>query len=158
MKAKKNQSLSNWEKYIEAVTGLLLILGILVVLVNWNITPNTLALKYNSDGQATWICGKWIIIFLVGLNIIIYGGLTLLGRSPNRFFYIVTINKENLKRQYEWAEKFLRYFKLELVSLLVYIEVITMFQNRRSIGSILVLLLIILATIVKYIRKSIALK
>ena len=98
---------------IFAVIGLLLHASL--VLGAWNLLPAVIPVHFNFVGDAdTW--GDASDLFrLFGLSVLIYLGLTWLGRYAHKFNYPWQITADNAEEQYTLARVFLKAIKCETV-------------------------------------------
>jgi uncharacterized membrane protein len=106
-----------------AVVGLLF--HALLVLGAWNLLPASIPVHYNYTGEADAWGDRSNLFLLLGLSILVYFGLTFLGRYPHKFNYPWQITPDNAERQYNLARNFLRAVKCEIVWLFAVISLQT---------------------------------
>lgn len=105
---------------ILAVCGLLL--HALLVLGVWNLLPASILVHFNFVGEANAWGDKSDLFWLLSLSVLIYLGLTWLGRYPHKFNYPWQITADNAERQYNLARVFLKAIKCEMVWLFAIIS------------------------------------
>jgi uncharacterized membrane protein len=106
--------------------------GIILLLVLWGLTlfvyfksPAIVPIHFNEAGQPDGYGSKIINLLLPVIATILFGGLTVVGKYPHRFNYLVAITEENAEKQYRAATRLMRYVKLGVVALFILIVLIT---------------------------------
>lgn len=113
------------ETVLEFLSGGILLFLIFLLFQNWNAIPDSIPTHFGISGKADTWGSKYIILFLPSITLLIYVGLTILGRYPHVYNYPWQITDENAIRQYILARTFLCWLKFELVVLFTCIEWIT---------------------------------
>ncbi|HMJ46959.1 MAG TPA: DUF1648 domain-containing protein [Ferruginibacter sp.] len=91
--------------------------------INYSRLPNTIPIHYNWNGEIDGYGSKATLLILPVIITIIIIGLTILNRYPHLFNYPQSITKENAAKEYSLATRFIRYIKLIVVYLFIFIEV-----------------------------------
>ncbi len=99
-----------------------LLLHALLVLRTWNLMPESIPVHFNFAGEADSWGDKSDLLWLFGLSLLVYAGLTWLGRYPHKFNYPWQITPNNAERQYNLARNFLKVIKCEIVWLFAIIS------------------------------------
>jgi hypothetical protein len=155
--------MQKFEKMIEAI-NLLFVLGNIIFLVYaWNILPNRIPLHYTFSGQIDKYGGKYTLIFLPIVIVVMYLGLTLLCKFPHVFNYAVEITSENAERQYRIGVRYIMILKLAIVIIFSYIQFKSIqlaFNNKDSLGVwfLPIFLLVLFVPLIIYVKKSISMK
>ena len=96
-----------------AVCGLLV--HNLVILAAWNLLPESIPVHFDFAGKVDAWGDRSDILLLFGLSVLFYGGLTWLGRYPQKFNYPWNVTERNAARQYTLASSFMRVIKVQTV-------------------------------------------
>ncbi|AGB18564.1 DUF1648 domain-containing protein [Thermoanaerobacterium thermosaccharolyticum] len=154
---------STFEKVIEIIVIINLILELLLFIRYWPYLPNKVPIHYSLFGNPdSW--GSKRTLFLIPLvSILLYFMFSYISRFPHIFNYIPEITEENAERQYRNARTLMTCLKVEVIFLLSFILYKDIYIALRKfkelgIGSIAILLIIIFVTIVYFIIKSIKLR
>ena len=102
---------TTFDKILEAISLLLLIIGLLVACYSWS---------------------RIHIIFLAGISVTMYILLTVLARFPEKINYAVKITPENAEIQYFLGIRFIRFIKLWVLLIFDYIKLMTIFIYLRK--------------------------
>jgi uncharacterized membrane protein len=113
------------ETVLEFLSGSILLFLIILLFQNWNAIPDLIPTHFGISGKADAWESKYAILLLPSITLLIYVGLTILGRYPHVYNYPWRITDENATRQYILARTFLCWLKFELVVLFTCIEWIT---------------------------------
>jgi len=130
---------------IEILAFVGLLLHALIILGMWNFLPETIPVHFDFAGQANSWGDRSDLLLLFGLSILIYAGLSWLGRYPHKFNYPWKITLDNAERQYHLARIFVKVIKCEIVWLLALITsqaIGVSFGLANGLGSIFVALVI----------------
>ncbi len=126
-----------------AIVGLML--HALLILGAWNLLPASIPVHYNLAGEANAWGDRSNLFLLFGLSILVYLGLTWLGRYPHKFNYPWQVTADKAERQYNLARNFLRAVKCEIVWLFAIISLQTIGISlglANGLGSFFVILVI----------------
>jgi hypothetical protein len=152
----KGKTAENFGSLLEyaAIGGLLV--HLFVVSLSWKLireffygSPTVLdAAENNAAGND--------VLWLFTISLIMYGGLTVLGRHPEIFNYPWTIDESNAPQQYKLARNFIKQIKVELAWLFAMIALQTAGQCLEEFGglvnfSIFLMTLMISATVIGYL-------
>src|SRR5579875_2478059 len=110
--------LSRFDKRLEAISKIVLLLMWLLFLATFFSSPSIVAIHYNALGKADDYGNKTIFVILPIIATVIYFGLTKINQYPHRFNYITKITTENAEYQYTLATRMLRFIKLAILVLI----------------------------------------
>ena len=112
-----------------SVIGILAAVGLLihalVILGMWNLLPESIPVHFNFAGQANAWGDRSDLLLLFGLSVLVYSGLTWLGRYPHKFNCPWKITSNNAEQQYHLASGFMMVIKCEIVWLFAIISLQT---------------------------------
>lgn len=119
--------------------------------------PFSIPNHFGISGEADSWGSKSTLWYLLGTNVVLYGGLTISRGFPHYFNYPINITEQNARRQYQLAIWFLAVLKTELVGLFTYLEwqMLQVALGRSSGLSswfLAAVLLVPLVSIVFYVR------
>lgn len=104
------------------------ILAILALAALWLILlyfyaklPNTIPVHFDAAGKIDGYGPKILLLFEPLFASILYTGLTVLNRYPHLFNYLSPINEDNAAYQYRMATRLIRYLKLLIVFLFIFV-------------------------------------
>jgi hypothetical protein len=104
---------------LAAVAGLLFFAWMLVDF--WSDLPGRVPVHFNAAGQADGWGGRGGTLTLPVVGLVLYIGLSLLGRYPHIYNYPFKLTRQNVERQYRAARALLAALKAEIVWLFAYI-------------------------------------
>jgi len=113
------RSPSEWTLDGLALGGVLL--NCLIITVGWLSLPASVPSHFGFSGTPTTWSGRAVLWLLPSVSLLIFTGLTVLGRYPHVFNYPWPITTKNADRQYRLARLLLGWVKLEVVWLFAYI-------------------------------------
>jgi uncharacterized membrane protein len=91
-------------------------------IINYSRLPGTIPIHYNWNGEIDGYGSKATLLILPAIVTIIIIGLTALNRYPHVFNYPQLLTKENAARQYSLATRLIRYIKLIVVLIFIFID------------------------------------
>lgn len=130
---------------IEILAFVGLLLHALIILGMWNSLPETIPVHFDFAGQADAWGDRRDLLLLFGLSVLIYAGLSWLGRYPHKFNYPWKITLDNAERQYLLARIFVKVIKCEIVWLFTIITLQAIgisFERASGLGSFFAVLVI----------------
>jgi len=136
---------SVFSSVIETLAAVGLLLHVLLILGTWNLLPESIPVHFNFAGEADAWGDRSDLLWLFGLSLLVYAGLTWLGRYPHKFNYPWQITPNNAERQYNLAKNFLNVIKFETVWLFAVISLQMIgisFDLASGLGSFFVPLVI----------------
>jgi len=105
--------------WILEVVALLMLTGTVIFIFNsYASLPDKIATHFNSKGEPDAFGNKSTIWLVMGINIFIYGLLSLAARIPHKFNYLVEITEQNAARQYQIALDMIR--GLKVIAMLIF--------------------------------------
>ncbi|HTQ64794.1 MAG TPA: DUF1648 domain-containing protein [Puia sp.] len=117
-------------------------MGILFIwiytIIHYSQLPDTIPSQYNFKGEADNYGTKKIMWILPGILTVLVIGLTILNRYPQVFNYPVKITEENALRQYTMATRLIRFLKLTIVVLIIFVDIKmtkSVHDNQSNLGS-----------------------
>ena len=87
--------------------------------------PTTIPIHFNALGKADNYGNKMTLLILPLIATIIYFAITRLNKQPHILNYMTTITKENAKKEYTGATRFLRFLKLVILLIFSLIILLT---------------------------------
>lgn len=93
----------------------------LMLLYFYSKLPNTIPVHFDAAGKIDGYGSKIILLLEPVLASILYVGLTVLNRYPHLFNYLSQINEDNAAYQYRMATRLIRYLKLLIVFLFIFV-------------------------------------
>lgn len=127
-----------WLDWImEAVAILILLAMIALIVMQYTSLPSIIPTHFNASGEVDGYGGKWTVLLLAVVAIVVYVLATLASRYPNLMNYPIPITEENHERQFLNAVKMIRVLKCLSVILfffLVYGVIQNAFQKSSGIG------------------------
>lgn len=103
--------------------GLLFLL--IYTLLNYRQLPETISMHFNWKGEVDRQGNKATIWIIPGILIIILIGLSTLNKYPQVFHYHTKITSQNAERQYTLATRLIRFLKLAIVIIFLFINIKT---------------------------------
>lgn len=148
--------LSNLEKALETVSLFTVIAVLAVQFILWKDIPNNIPTHFGPSGTPDAWGGKGSLIMLPFVEIGLYILLTVVGKFPHAYNYIVEITEQNARYQYQNARTLISWLKADLVIVFGYIQykTIQVALGRASglgAGFVLVFLLVLFGTVGYYI-------
>jgi uncharacterized membrane protein len=108
-------SLTVFDKTIEAIVLLILIVFWFFTSYHYKSLPDVIPTHFKANGEVDGYGLKWTILTLPSIATLFYFGLTILAKYPHKFNYTATITKGNAKKLYSIATQMLRIMKLALI-------------------------------------------
>ncbi|NMA02279.1 MAG: DUF1648 domain-containing protein [Clostridia bacterium] len=152
--------LSSLEKFLEALAFIGILLNIIFIAMFWTELPSKIPTHFGPSGAPDGWGGKGMLLFLTGMNIMMYLLLTIVNKFPHTFNYPVKITPENALKQYYLARHLLGFLKTETVLLFTYIlwgTIQVALGKAEGLGILFlpIILFIIFGTIGVYFYKAI---
>lgn len=83
--------------------------------------PESVPVHFGIFGEPdSWAC-KWTILISPAISIVLYAGMTILGRYPHLYNYPWPVTPENAAAQYQLTRSLLIWVKAEITCLFAYI-------------------------------------
>lgn len=122
---------AKFSEHLGPLDVFLLISGFVLVFAMWmriiwgyDALPDTIPSHFNVRGEVDGYGGKAIVVVIGGLATVLFVGLEILSRYPQRFNYPVKITAANRTVQYRLASRFVRVLNLSVM--LVFLGVVHM--------------------------------
>lgn len=93
-----------------------------LVVVYWSHLPDSIPIHYNAAGKPDSWSGKWSLLILPIVCLVIYIGLSILTRFPHLYNFPWKITEENKERQFHLAQMLVLSIKTEGIWLFGYIQ------------------------------------
>lgn len=156
---KINLPTDGFDRAIQLIGGVLLILLIIHPLYHFMALPDSIPVHFNASGEPDRFGSKYTIWFMPILGIVLYIGLSIVTRYPHTYNYVVRITEENAKRQYFLATKLMRILNLQVVLIFFYINygmIQTALGQSNGLGSLVfpIITVPILGTLIWYLYQS----
>lgn len=91
----------------------------------YSVMPETIPTHFNFAGEADGFGDKNTIFLMPVIGTLLFAALSLLQQIPHAFNYVTEITLENAQKQYTAAVRMLRFLKLALIVIFIFIEVLT---------------------------------
>ena len=88
--------------------------------------PETIPIHFNGSGEADRSGDKSTLLFLPAVCSILILGMTKINQYPHLFNFPVAVTSDNAPRQYHLAQRMIRYLKLVIVFIFLFINLHTM--------------------------------
>ena len=111
--------LSRSDQAFEIIGWISLILMWVYTLMNYSTLPDTIPIHFNGEGHPDNFGTRATIFIFTGIGTLIFVGLTILNKYPQKFNYLDKITPENAQRQYTNATKMVRFLKLAISLILL---------------------------------------
>ncbi|WP_417291423.1 DUF1648 domain-containing protein [Corallibacter sp.] len=122
------------DKLLQITPFILLGIGLVYTLINYNSLPAQVPVHFNFSGEVTNYAEKNSIWFLTILGFVLTFGMYKLMQYPHQFNYPVKITPENAEKQYKSAIKMMTYMNIGVASLFLIInyEIVRVSINSES--------------------------
>ena len=148
--------LSNYDKFLEIISLILLVSIWIFVIYNYSALPEIINTHFDLNGKPDGSGDKKFIFGLPTVATLLYTLLTVLNRFPHTFNYTVEITEENALDQYTRGTKILRSVKFVLLGVFGYASWQTTSNVNISPWFIPVMIVSLLTPIIYYnVKKSI---
>jgi uncharacterized membrane protein len=117
--------LTSWEKSLEALTILGVILLFTLVFTSWESLPERIPQHFGVTGAPDAWGSKRTLMVLPITTLVMYLLLTIVSKYPHTLNYPYEINEQNIQVQYRYARYMLVVLKAEIIWFFLYIEWIT---------------------------------
>lgn len=119
-----------------------------LALYNFPHLPAQIPSHFNAGGEPDDYSGRGTIFFLPAVGTVLFAGITVLLRYPHLFNYPVEITESNAASQYANAVRLMRYLRLALVGIFLYIEHRTVSVAEGSSSSLGILFLPVMMLVI----------
>lgn len=156
---KINIKLSNNQFFWEIFSFVLLILYWLYITLSFRSLPSTIPTHYNFKGEPDAFGSSGTIFLLPIIGTFILIGFSALSKIPHHFNYLVVITEENAEKQYSTALTMLRFLKITILFVFIFIDYRTIQLAKKEDVSgqnwtFMILPLIIFIPVIYYIFQS----
>ena len=150
---------SSYEKTLEALALIGLLLGSLILLVHWSDIPSRVPNHFGASGEPNSWGGKSILTFYLIMTVSLFSVFTFAGRFPHKCNYPWPITEANASAQYKITRSMLSCLKAQCMWLFVFLEWKTIQIARGSakglgIYSLPTFLIFTLGTVGFYLLKG----
>lgn len=146
--------------FLEIILEIMSIIGLVcafyAMIRFWPELPATIPKHFGIDGKVDAWGDRSSLYFLLGVNLLLYVGLSASRWFPQYFNYPVQITEDNARRQYQLAIWFMSILKAQVVWLFVYlqwqtIQVALGYENGLGAWLIAVVLVVPLLSLIIYV-------
>jgi uncharacterized membrane protein len=126
-----------WLDWIMEVVAILILLAMIALLfIQYASLPSIIPTHFNASGEVDGYGGKWTVLLLAVVAVVIYVLATLAIRYPNLMNYPIPITEENHERQFLNAVKMrvLKCLSVILFFFLIYGVIQNAYQKSSGIG------------------------
>lgn len=150
----------NVGKILDLISIVIILISVIMTIKYWMNAPDIIPTHYSLLGEANGYGSKNTLFLLLGIEVVIYIGMSILSKYPQIYNYVVVINDSNREKQYNMSTTFVRVMKLELLIIFSYIQLIgvipkTSGKSMMSPYFLTLELIVVFGSIAFYIRKSI---
>jgi len=127
--------LSRSDQAFEIIGWLSLVIMWVYTFTNYSTLPDIIPIHFNGEGQPDDFGSRATIFIFTGIGTLIFVGLTVLNKYPQKFNYLGKITPENAQRQYTNATKMVRFLKFAIsLILLLSVYEISQIATGKSQG------------------------
>ncbi len=157
---KINIKLSNNQYFWEIFSFVLLLLYWMYIIFSFRSLPSAIPTHYNFNGEPDAFGSSETIFLLPIIGTFILLGFSALSKIPHHFNYLVEITEENAEKQYSIALSLLRFLKITILFVFIFIDYQTIQLAKKDDFSgqnwtFMILPLIIFIPVIYYIFQSI---
>lgn len=149
-----NTESTSFQKLIEALSALLLMLFIALIALNYSNLPDRIPGHYNAFGEIDRWGSKVEILFLPAITLFIYFILTLLTHYPSVWNVPSIRNEQNAEAVYSCLKTMLVLLKLEITALFFMISFFSIGGKSLPVSYLPVLLSVVLSTTAYFTLRS----
>ncbi|WP_044212031.1 DUF1648 domain-containing protein [Flammeovirga sp. OC4] len=120
---------------IELVCIVILIITWILPLVVYNDLPEEIAIHFNAKGIPDSYGPKSSLFSLPIFSLLLFLLLTILNKYPHTFNYPVEITEENALKQYTLSTRFIRFLKLSILIVFLFIVYKSISLNPEGLGN-----------------------
>lgn len=113
---------SSFDHILEGLAIVCVLLSVGITFYFFPILPDRIPTHFNIEGVPDGYGSRTTLCFLVVLQVLFYGFLSLIAKYPHTFNYMTQITEENAYEKYRGALRFLRWTKLWILGLFAYIN------------------------------------
>ena len=151
------------EKIIIAITLMLSVGNFVYLFMNWSNIPDVVPTHFGVSGMANDFGSKNSLLLSPIMATLLSVGMIVLSYFPKAFNIPVTLNRENIKREYKLGRDLLLVIALEISAFFLYVEVQNIriaLERVKSLGGafIVIELVVIFFTVAFYIFKMVKAK
>jgi uncharacterized membrane protein len=110
-----------YDVFLDALAAIALFFHIGLVAYSWSSLPERIPHHFNAAGVPDRWGGRWILILLPAIALVLYAGLTVVAAVPRIWNWPIVITPENAARQYRIGRSLLGWLKVEIVWLFLVI-------------------------------------
>ena len=92
------------------------------MIIYYNKLPDEIPMHYGFDGKPDAYSGKWTIVVLPIVGLVMYAGLSLIRKIPHLYNYAWPITETNAKAMYTLSVNLITWIKMEIVLMFAYIQ------------------------------------
>ena len=150
---------SSYEKTLEVLSFIGLILGPIILLVHWSDIPSRVPNHFGSSGKPNSWGGKSLLTVYLIMTVSLFSVFTFAGQFPHKCNYAWPITEANASAQYQITRSMLSFLKAQSMWLFVFLEWKTIQIAREGSGglgiySLPTFLLVTLGTVGFYLLKA----
>jgi hypothetical protein len=113
---------SSFERTLRIASIVGVVFLFFLVVVYWSQLPDSIPIHYNAAGKPDSWSGKWSLLILPIIGLVLYIGLSILTRFPHLYNFPWKITEENKERQFHLAQMLVLSIKTESIWLFGYIQ------------------------------------
>lgn len=119
----------NWLDYLIEICSILTLIAIITVVIsNYTSLQNSISTHYNLTGSTDSYGSKSLIWLYPILAVLFYIGFSILIKFPHKYNYPVSITDQNVRKVYKSGIIVIRFVKLIVIVLLLYLSLKTIYD------------------------------
>ena len=113
---------SSFERTLRIVSIVGVVFLFFLVVVYWSQLPDSIPIHYNAAGKPDSWSGKWSLLIMPTVGLVLYIGLSILTGFPHLYNFPWKITEINKERQFHLAQMLVLSIKTEIVWIFGYIQ------------------------------------
>lgn len=143
--------LDNQDRLLDIIGWLFLFILIILPILYGSSLPEKIPAHFGFDGTPDAYSGKKAIWTIPIIGVFMFIFMTIIGKMPDKFNYMVKITEDNAKDQYTFATKMIRFLNTFITAIFCYLtwsSIQIAFGNQKglSTGIMLLFMTVIFAT------------
>jgi uncharacterized membrane protein len=159
MQPKIKLKLTSFDIAMEVISWSLFVGYWVYILINYQNFPDQIPTHYGFDGVADTWGDKSSIFLSLAVIVFLFSLLSIVNLFPHKFNYLVKVTEENAERTYRLTTRFLRWMRLLILLIFIFLEFIKMQDvhiEESKLGKLTIPVILILLhfSILYFIVKS----
>ncbi|MGL4106659.1 DUF1648 domain-containing protein [Clostridium sp. LP20] len=129
---------TNLHKLLDIVSLILVGVTLVYTVMKYSVLPEIIPIHFDLAGKFSGNgAGKNGIFIFILIGVILYLGLFLLSKFPEKYMYKVEITEKNARRQYSLVKTYMKVVSLLIVTLVCYMQysvINAIIQGKDTVG------------------------